>query len=196
MKHWLVQLTACIWLQHYIWLVVDLVGLKQVRWAGLYPRPSLLLGADKTKERRRERKQTLARYPCPFSLRRASASAVVASSSATSAMATSPALLFPSPSSASSAPSSARVEAVVLFNVCDSYVRRPDQADRVIGTLLGSLLSDGTVHVRNSYVVPHSESADQVGSDHISNELTRSFALGYLLMMGADAGRHRHRLPP
>ncbi|AQK79614.1 STIP1 and U box-containing protein 1 [Zea mays] len=80
-------------------------------------------------------------------------------------MATSPALLFPSPSSASSAPSSARVEAVVLFNVCDSYVRRPDQADRVIGTLLGSLLSDGTVHVRNSYVVPHSESADQVAID-------------------------------
>nr|ACN35848.1 unknown [Zea mays] len=80
-------------------------------------------------------------------------------------MATSPALLFPSPSSASSAPSSARVEAVVLFNVCDSYVRRPDQADRVIGTLLGSLLSDGTVHVRNSYVVPHSESADQVATD-------------------------------
>jgi hypothetical protein len=31
MKHWLVQLTACIWLQHYIWLVVDPVGLKQVR---------------------------------------------------------------------------------------------------------------------------------------------------------------------
>ncbi|CAD6273371.1 unnamed protein product [Miscanthus lutarioriparius] len=45
---------------------------------------------------------------------------------------------------------------MALFNVCDSYVRRPDQADHVIGTLLGSLLPDGTVHVRNSYVVPHS----------------------------------------
>ncbi|RLN00571.1 eukaryotic translation initiation factor 3 subunit F [Panicum miliaceum] len=76
----------------------------------------------------------------------------------------SPALLFPSTSSSSS-PSSARVEAVVLFNICDSYVRRPDQADRVIGTLLGSLLPDGTVHVRNSYVVPHNESADQVAID-------------------------------
>jgi translation initiation factor 3 subunit F len=54
------------------------------------------------------------------------------------------------------------VEAVVLFNICDSYVRRPDQAERVIGTLLGSVLPDGTIHVRNSYVVPHSESADQV----------------------------------
>ena len=77
---------------------------------------------------------------------------------------------------------------MVLFNVCDSYVRRPDQADRVIGTLLGSLLPDGTVHVRNSYVVPHSESADQVGSDHISNQLTdfvRSFVRVGLL---ADSG--------
>lgn len=72
-----------------------------------------------------------------------------------------PALLFPS----SSSPSCARVEALVVFTICDSYVRRPDQADRVIGTLLGSVLPDGTVHVRNAYVVPHSESADQVALD-------------------------------
>ncbi|KQK08127.1 eukaryotic translation initiation factor 3 subunit F [Brachypodium distachyon] len=71
------------------------------------------------------------------------------------------ALLFPS----SSSPSCARVEALVVFTICDSYVRRPDQADRVIGTLLGSVLPDGTVHVRNAYVVPHSESADQVALD-------------------------------
>uniref|UniRef100_N1QPA3 Eukaryotic translation initiation factor 3 subunit F n=1 Tax=Aegilops tauschii TaxID=37682 RepID=N1QPA3_AEGTA len=73
-----------------------------------------------------------------------------------------PALLFPSSSSSSS---SARVEAVVVFTICDSFVRRPDQAERVIGTLLGSVLPDGTVHVRNAYVVPHSESADQVALD-------------------------------
>ncbi|KAL5231712.1 hypothetical protein ABZP36_030488 [Zizania latifolia] len=73
-----------------------------------------------------------------------------------------PVLLFPSSSSASA---SARVEAVVVFNICDSYVRRPAQAERVIGTLLGSVLPDGTVHVRNTYVVPHSESADQVALD-------------------------------
>uniref|UniRef100_A0A0E0DKT9 Eukaryotic translation initiation factor 3 subunit F n=1 Tax=Oryza meridionalis TaxID=40149 RepID=A0A0E0DKT9_9ORYZ len=71
-----------------------------------------------------------------------------------------PVLLFPSTSS-----TSARVEAVVVFNICDSYVRRPDQAERVIGTLLGSVLPDGTVHVRNSYVVPHNESPDQVALD-------------------------------
>ncbi|CAM0947355.1 unnamed protein product [Alopecurus aequalis] len=80
----------------------------------------------------------------------------------TSARSTGPALLFPSSSSSSS---SARVEAVVVFTICDSFVRRPDQAERVIGTLLGSVLPDGTVHVRNSYVVPHSESADQVALD-------------------------------
>lgn len=81
----------------------------------------------------------------------------------TSARGAGPALLFPSSSSSSS--TSARVEAVVVFTICDSFVRRPDQAERVIGTLLGSVLPDGTVHVRNSYVVPHSESADQVALD-------------------------------
>ncbi|KAA8534103.1 hypothetical protein F0562_031704 [Nyssa sinensis] len=44
-------------------------------------------------------------------------------------------------------------------------VLRPDQADRVIGTLLGSVLPDGTVDIRNSYAVPHNESSDQVALD-------------------------------
>ncbi|XP_020233778.1 eukaryotic translation initiation factor 3 subunit F [Cajanus cajan] len=60
---------------------------------------------------------------------------------------------------------SARVHPLVVFNICDCYVRRPDQAERVIGTLLGSILPDGTVDVRNSYAVPHSESVDQVALD-------------------------------
>ncbi|XP_010923104.1 eukaryotic translation initiation factor 3 subunit F [Elaeis guineensis] len=60
---------------------------------------------------------------------------------------------------------SARVHPVVLFNICDCYVRRPDQADRVIGTLLGSVSPDGTVEIKNSYAVPHNESADQVALD-------------------------------
>lgn len=59
---------------------------------------------------------------------------------------------------------SARVHPVVVFNICDCYVRRSDQAERVIGTLLGSVLPDGTVDIRNSYAVPHNESSDQVGS--------------------------------
>ncbi|MCE3051361.1 Eukaryotic translation initiation factor 3 subunit F [Datura stramonium] len=67
--------------------------------------------------------------------------------------------------SPSSTSLSAKVHPLVIFNICDCYVRRPDQADRIIGTLLGSVLPDGTVDIRNSYAVPHSESQDQVALD-------------------------------
>ncbi|KAJ1426385.1 Rpn11/EIF3F, C-terminal [Sesbania bispinosa] len=60
---------------------------------------------------------------------------------------------------------SAKVHPLVIFNIFDCYVRRPDQAERVIGTLLGSVLPDGTVDIRNSYAVPHNESVDQVALD-------------------------------
>ncbi|MED6181664.1 Eukaryotic translation initiation factor 3 subunit F [Stylosanthes scabra] len=70
-----------------------------------------------------------------------------------------------SSSSSSSQSLSARVHPLVVFNICDCYVRRPDQAERVIGTLLGSVLPDGTVDIRNSYAVPHNESVDQVALD-------------------------------
>lgn len=65
-------------------------------------------------------------------------------------------------SSSSTANITAKVHPLVIFNICDCYVRRPDQAERVIGTLLGSVLPDGTVDIRNSYVVPHNEFSDQV----------------------------------
>ncbi|XP_049403114.1 eukaryotic translation initiation factor 3 subunit F [Solanum stenotomum] len=65
----------------------------------------------------------------------------------------------------SSASLSAKVHPLVIFNICDCFVRRPDQAERIIGTLLGSVLPDGTVDVRNCYAVPHSESQDQVALD-------------------------------
>uniref|UniRef100_A0A2P2KQL5 Eukaryotic translation initiation factor 3 subunit F n=2 Tax=Rhizophora mucronata TaxID=61149 RepID=A0A2P2KQL5_RHIMU len=68
-------------------------------------------------------------------------------------------------SAPSSTSLSARVHPLVIFNICDCYVRRPDQAERVIGTLLGSILPDGTVDIRNSYAVPHNESSDQVALD-------------------------------
>ncbi|OIW14215.1 hypothetical protein TanjilG_21355 [Lupinus angustifolius] len=67
--------------------------------------------------------------------------------------------------SSSSSTLSAKVHPLVIFNICDCYVRRPDQAERVIGTLLGSVLPDGTVDIRNSYAVPHNESLDQVALD-------------------------------
>ncbi|CAL1374678.1 unnamed protein product [Linum trigynum] len=66
---------------------------------------------------------------------------------------------------ASSTTLSAKVHPLVVFNICDCYVRRPDQSERVIGTLLGSVLPDGTVDIRNSYAVPHNESSDQVALD-------------------------------
>ena len=69
----------------------------------------------------------------------------------------------PSPAS-----TSAKVHPVVLFNICDSFVRRPDQAERVIGTLLGLVAADGSVEIRNSYAVPHNESSDQVGFTSIA----------------------------
>ncbi|KAL5799845.1 hypothetical protein ACOSQ4_032729 [Xanthoceras sorbifolium] len=68
-------------------------------------------------------------------------------------------------SSATAAVLTAKVKPLVIFNICDYYVRRPDQAERVIGTLLGSVLPDGTVDIRNSYVVPHNEFSDQVALD-------------------------------
>lgn len=65
----------------------------------------------------------------------------------------------------SSANLTAKVHPLVIFNICDCFVRRPDQAERVIGTLLGSVFPDGTVDIRNSYAVPHNESSDQVALD-------------------------------
>ncbi|KAI5656387.1 hypothetical protein M9H77_25180 [Catharanthus roseus] len=59
----------------------------------------------------------------------------------------------------------AKVHPLVLFNICDCFVRRPDQAERVIGTLLGSVLPGGNVDIRNAYAVPHNESSDQVALD-------------------------------
>lgn len=73
-------------------------------------------------------------------------------------------LQFAAPSTAATTSTSltAKVHPLVIFNICDCYVRRPDQAERVIGTLLGSVLTDGTIDIRNSYAVPHNESSDQV----------------------------------
>ncbi|DBA99108.1 TPA: hypothetical protein ACH3X1_014242 [Trebouxia sp. C0004] len=54
-----------------------------------------------------------------------------------------------------------RVQPVVLFSICDAYIRRNEGKARVIGTLLGSI-SDGVVDIRECYAVPHNESMDQV----------------------------------
>lgn len=50
------------------------------------------------------------------------------------------------------------IHPVVVFNILDHWIRRPDTKQRVIGTLLGSINEDGTAEIRNCYPVPHTES--------------------------------------
>lgn len=61
------------------------------------------------------------------------------------------------------------VHPVVLLSICDAYIRRNDKQERVIGTLLGSVV-DGVVQVQRCYVVPHNESADQVAVDIVHHK--------------------------
>ncbi len=53
------------------------------------------------------------------------------------------------------------VQPVVLFSICDAYIRRSDGQKRVIGTLLGTVEA-GIIELRSSYAIPLQESADQV----------------------------------
>jgi translation initiation factor 3 subunit F len=56
---------------------------------------------------------------------------------------------------------SVRVHPVVLFTICDAYIRRNKGQERVIGTLLGTI-GDGIVDIQNCYAVPHIETNEQV----------------------------------
>jgi translation initiation factor 3 subunit F len=58
---------------------------------------------------------------------------------------------------------SVRVHPVALFAICDAFLRRNKDQERVIGTLLGSIV-DGVYEVKNCFVVPHTETGDQVSS--------------------------------
>jgi len=49
------------------------------------------------------------------------------------------------------------IHPVVLFSILDSYIRRNENQERVIGTLLGSVSDDGTVTISNCFTVPHTE---------------------------------------
>jgi len=62
-----------------------------------------------------------------------------------------------------------KVHPVVLLQVCDSYIRRGEKQDRVIGTLLGTI-TDGTVNVSRCFVVPHTETMDQVAVDIVHHK--------------------------
>ena len=59
-----------------------------------------------------------------------------------------------------------RMHPVVLLQICDAYIRRKEDQERVIGTLLGTSV-DGQIEVKSCYVVPHNESADQVRTHRV-----------------------------
>ena len=82
----------------------------------------------------------------------------------------------------------------MIFNVCDCFVRRPDSAERVIGTLLGSILPDGTVDIRNSYAVPHNESSDQVRIDLFVRLRECEMKRFVLIQVAVDIDYHHNML--
>ena len=59
-----------------------------------------------------------------------------------------------------------RVNPVALFSICDAYIRRNEKQERVIGTLLG-VIADNVIDVKSCYVVPHQESSETVGGNHV-----------------------------
>jgi len=53
---------------------------------------------------------------------------------------------------------------VVLFTIADSYERRPEGGNRVIGTLVGNV-DKQCVEVTNCFCIPHKEHEDKVEAD-------------------------------
>ena len=51
---------------------------------------------------------------------------------------------------------------VVYFSILDHYIRRSNDQDRVIGTLLGTVNANNIIEVSNCFPVPHNETEDQV----------------------------------
>ncbi|KAJ0395165.1 hypothetical protein P43SY_000463 [Pythium insidiosum] len=61
----------------------------------------------------------------------------------------------------------AKVHPVVIFQILDRALRRSEEQDRVIGTLLGRI-ENGVAEITNSFAVPHLENGDEVavGKDY------------------------------
>jgi hypothetical protein len=78
-----------------------------------------------------------------------------------------------------------KVHPVVLLQICDSYIRRGEKQERVIGTLLGTV-SEGTVNVSRCFVVPHTETMDQVSCSHKS-------MLTFILFVSASSRQAAHK---
>lgn len=64
-------------------------------------------------------------------------------------------------------PTSVTIHPVALFSILDHYLRRKDDQERVIGTLLGvrSTTDSLEVEVKSSFAVLHSETSEQVAVD-------------------------------
>uniref|UniRef100_K3W8M9 Eukaryotic translation initiation factor 3 subunit F n=1 Tax=Globisporangium ultimum (strain ATCC 200006 / CBS 805.95 / DAOM BR144) TaxID=431595 RepID=K3W8M9_GLOUD len=54
-----------------------------------------------------------------------------------------------------------KVHPVVVFQILDRALRRSEEQDRVIGTLLGRV-ENGVAEITNSFAVPHLENGDEV----------------------------------
>lgn len=54
-----------------------------------------------------------------------------------------------------------KVHPVVIFQILDRALRRSEEQDRVIGTLLGRV-ENGVAEITNSFAVPHLENGDEV----------------------------------
>ena len=88
----------------------------------------------------------------------------------------------------SSPVTSVQVHPVVIYQICDSFIRRNEGQERVIGTLLGNI-EGGVAVVKNCFTVIHSEQDGEVrGSKYPpsleSNQTTslRASSLSLLLI--------------
>ncbi|KAG6850897.1 hypothetical protein H0H93_006723 [Arthromyces matolae] len=61
-------------------------------------------------------------------------------------------------------PANVTVHPVALFTILDHYLRRTDNQERVIGTLLGTR-TETEIEVRSAFAVLHSETSEQVAVD-------------------------------
>jgi len=60
---------------------------------------------------------------------------------------------------------SVKVHPVVMLSILDSYERRNEDSQKVVGTLIGTVDSKNTVEVTDCFAVPHSISDDEVAMD-------------------------------
>lgn len=72
-------------------------------------------------------------------------------------------------------PISCRVHPVAILKILDAYVRRPEGAKRIIGTLLGWISEGSVVDITDSFPVVHKDSKDEgvlMDQDYHKNMLT------------------------